>query len=128
MAFFSSFIASAAAIHICQAIVGVHSQTLAPSRAALAGDLLRQAIGRVKGAASWIATASSLDTSRLATLRAGRDNDRVAALLPQIRDTAAGPDNLLYPMREALRAKATVGEVSDALRDVWGQYVPADAF
>ncbi|MCP9796956.1 hypothetical protein KBY81_05090 [Cyanobium sp. Lug-B] len=41
----------------------------APSRAALAGDLLRQAIGRVKGAASWIATASSLDTSRLATLR-----------------------------------------------------------
>ncbi|MEA5441581.1 hypothetical protein [Cyanobium gracile] len=42
---------------------------LAPSRAALAADLLRQAIGRVKGAASWIATASSLDTSRLATLR-----------------------------------------------------------
>lgn len=41
----------------------------APSRAALAGDLLRQAIGRVKGAASWVATASSLDTSRLATLR-----------------------------------------------------------
>jgi hypothetical protein len=41
----------------------------APSRAALAGDLLRQAIERVKGAASWIATASSLDTARLATLR-----------------------------------------------------------
>ncbi len=41
----------------------------APGRAALSGDLLRQAIGRVKGAASWIATASSLDTPRLATLR-----------------------------------------------------------
>jgi hypothetical protein len=41
----------------------------APGRAALAGDLLRQAIARVKGAASWIATASSLDTPRLATLR-----------------------------------------------------------
>ncbi|WP_371734101.1 hypothetical protein [Synechococcus sp. CCY 9618] len=41
----------------------------APGRAALGGDLLRQAIGRVKGAASWIATASSLDTPRLATLR-----------------------------------------------------------
>jgi len=27
-----------------------------------------------------------------------------------------------------LRAKATVGEVSNALRDVWGQYVPRDAF
>jgi methylmalonyl-CoA mutase N-terminal domain/subunit len=31
-------------------------------------------------------------------------------------------------MRDALRAKATVGEVSDALRDVWGQYTPRDAF
>ena len=36
-----------------------------------------------------------------------------------------GSENLLYPMRDALRAKATVGEVSDALRDVWGQYMPA---
>jgi methylmalonyl-CoA mutase N-terminal domain/subunit len=31
-------------------------------------------------------------------------------------------------MKEALRAHATVGEVSDALRDVWGQYQPADRF
>jgi methylmalonyl-CoA mutase, N-terminal domain len=66
--------------------------------------------------------------ARLAALRAGRDNERVAALLQAIRDTAAGSDNLLYPMRDALRAKATVGEVSDALRDVWGQYTPRDAF
>jgi hypothetical protein len=27
-----------------------------------------------------------------------------------------------------LQARATVGEVSDALRDVWGQYIPRDAF
>ena len=33
--------------------------------------------------------------ARLATLRAGRDNERVATLLQQIRDTAAGPDNPL---------------------------------
>ena len=33
-------------------------------------------------------------------------------------------ENLLYPLREALRARATVGEVCDALRDVWGT-VPA---
>ena len=66
--------------------------------------------------------------ARLAALRAGRDNEKVAALLQAIRDTAAGTDNLLYPMRDALRAKATVGEVSDALRDVWGQYTPRDAF
>ena len=67
-------------------------------------------------------------TARLAALRAGRDNDEVARRLQEIREAAAGTDNLLYPMREALRARATVGEVSDALRDVWGQYIPADAF
>lgn len=65
---------------------------------------------------------------RLATLKAERNNDDVQRLLQQIRDTAAGDGNLLYPMREALLAKATVGEVSDALRDVWGMYQPKDAF
>ena len=35
---------------------------------------------------------------------------------------------MLYPMHDALRARATVGEVCNALRDVWGIYVPADAF
>ena len=52
----------------------------------------------------------------------------MARLLQSIRDTAAGDGNLLYPMREALKARATVGEVSDALRDVWGTYQPTDAF
>ena len=66
--------------------------------------------------------------ARLATLRAERDNDEVQRLLEQVRDTARGSDNLLYPMKEALQARATVGEVSDALRDVWGQYVPRDSF
>ena len=41
---------------------------------------------------------------------------------------SAGNANLLYPLREALRARATVGEVCDALRDVWGVYVPPDAY
>jgi methylmalonyl-CoA mutase N-terminal domain/subunit len=31
-------------------------------------------------------------------------------------------------MKEALRARATVGEISNALRDVWGLYSPPDAF
>ena len=66
--------------------------------------------------------------ARLAKLKADRDNDDVQRLLQQIRDTASGDGNLLYPMRDALKAKATVGEVSDALRDVWGQYQPKDAF
>jgi methylmalonyl-CoA mutase N-terminal domain/subunit len=65
---------------------------------------------------------------RLAKLKAERNNDDVQRLLQQIRDTADGDGNLLYPMRDALKAKATVGEVSDALRDVWGMYQPKDAF
>ena len=66
--------------------------------------------------------------ARLETLRAERNNDDVTRHLQAIRDAAAGDGNLLYPMREALKAKATVGEVSDALRDVWGTYQPKDAF
>jgi len=65
---------------------------------------------------------------RLETLRASRGNTEVARLLQVIRDAAAGESNLLYPMKDALRARATVGEVSDALRDVWGTYTPADVF
>jgi methylmalonyl-CoA mutase N-terminal domain/subunit len=64
----------------------------------------------------------------LARLRSERDNDEVQRHLQRIREAAAGSDNLLYPMKDALRARATVGEVSDALRDVWGQYIPTDAF
>ena len=66
--------------------------------------------------------------ARLARVRAERDQVAVDSALERIRVAAAGTDNLLYPMRDALRARATVGEVSDALRDVWGVYTPTDAF
>ena len=65
---------------------------------------------------------------RLARVRAERDQSAVDDALARVRAAAAGTDNLLYPMRDALRARATVGEVSDALRDVWGVYTPTDAF
>ena len=65
---------------------------------------------------------------RLATLRAERDNAAVQACLARLREAAAGTDNVLWPMREALRERATVGEVCDALRQVWGSYQPSDAF
>ena len=61
-------------------------------------------------------------------MRAERGQAAVDAALARVREAAAGTDNLLYPMRDALRARATVGEVSDALRDVWGVYTPTDAF
>ena len=50
------------------------------------------------------------------------------AALADLRDAARGRDNLLVPMREALRHLATVGEVCDALREEFGTYRPADIF
>jgi methylmalonyl-CoA mutase N-terminal domain/subunit len=65
---------------------------------------------------------------RLARLRAERDNDAVQRHLAALRRAAEGSDNVLYPMKEALRARATVGEVCNALREIWGAYSPPDAF
>jgi methylmalonyl-CoA mutase N-terminal domain/subunit len=63
---------------------------------------------------------------RLARLRAGRDRGEWLRRIDDLRKAAAGPDNVLVPLREALRARATVGEVCAALREVWGIYHPAD--
>ncbi|MER6200222.1 methylmalonyl-CoA mutase family protein [Streptomyces sp. NPDC001586] len=63
----------------------------------------------------------------LARLRAERDAAAVTAALGALREAAAGTENVLYPMKEALRARATVGEVCGALREVWGTYEPTDS-
>jgi methylmalonyl-CoA mutase, N-terminal domain len=65
---------------------------------------------------------------RLARLRARRDAGEVRRRVDEVRRAAGGTDNLLYPLREALAARATIGEVCDALRDVWGVYQPADVY
>ena len=65
---------------------------------------------------------------RLAKLRSERDQAEVDKHLEALIEAAKGDDNVLYPMKEALRARATVGEVCNALREVWGLYVPPDAF
>lgn len=66
--------------------------------------------------------------ARLAKLRAERDQGAVDGALSRLKKAAEGTDNVLYPMKDALRARATVGEVCDALRGVWGAYEPSDAF
>jgi methylmalonyl-CoA mutase N-terminal domain/subunit len=65
---------------------------------------------------------------RLEKLRAGRDNAAVTKGLDALRRAAEGTDNVLRPMRDALAARATGGEVSKALREVWGMYVPREQF
>ncbi|MFG3055608.1 methylmalonyl-CoA mutase [Kitasatospora sp. NPDC048239] len=67
-------------------------------------------------------------TGRLARLRAERDSSAVDRTLGALRTAAEGSDNVLYPMKEALAARATVGEVCDALRAVWGTYTPVERF
>ncbi|MCM2389329.1 acyl-CoA mutase large subunit family protein [Streptomyces albipurpureus] len=65
---------------------------------------------------------------RLARLREERDGRAVTAALDALRQTAGGTENVLPPMKEALRSRATVGEVCNALREVWGDYEPTDVF
>jgi methylmalonyl-CoA mutase N-terminal domain/subunit len=61
---------------------------------------------------------------RLRELRRSRDGGAVERALQEVEEAARGSDNLLYPMRQALKARATLGEVSDALRRVFGEYRP----
>lgn len=65
---------------------------------------------------------------RLEKLRAMREEARVIRALDDLKRAAESGDNMLYPMKEALAAMATGGEVSKALRAVWGMYTPHDAF
>ncbi|HZP90749.1 MAG TPA: methylmalonyl-CoA mutase family protein [Actinomycetota bacterium] len=61
---------------------------------------------------------------RLRDLRGRRDPAAVSAALAEVERAARGTDNLLPPMKRALRARATLGEVSDALRNVFGEHRP----
>jgi methylmalonyl-CoA mutase N-terminal domain/subunit len=61
---------------------------------------------------------------RTKKVRAERDQGEVDAALKSLEEAARGTDNLLHPMREALAAYATLGEVSDVLRGVFGEYEP----
>jgi methylmalonyl-CoA mutase, N-terminal domain len=59
---------------------------------------------------------------RTARVRAERSAQAAEAALATVRDVAGGDGNLLVPMREALRAHCTVGEICNALRDEFGMY------
>jgi methylmalonyl-CoA mutase N-terminal domain/subunit len=66
--------------------------------------------------------AGDTQLAKLEKLRRTRDGDRVARALDSMRDTAASDGNLMPPILDAVRAYATVGEMCDVLRDVWGEY------
>jgi len=67
-------------------------------------------------------------TASVQRLKQTRDNARVQKSLEDLRQAARGTDNLMYPMLECARAYATLGEMCDALRDVWGEYQEPPTF
>jgi methylmalonyl-CoA mutase N-terminal domain/subunit len=67
-------------------------------------------------------TTAARQLARLEELRTTRDNDAVRRSLDALREAARGSANTMYPLLDCVRAYATVGEMCDALRDVWGEY------
>jgi methylmalonyl-CoA mutase, N-terminal domain len=59
---------------------------------------------------------------RTAKVRAERDAAAAAGALDRVRDAARGTENMLFPMRDALRARCTIGEICGVLRSEWGEH------
>jgi methylmalonyl-CoA mutase, N-terminal domain len=68
-------------------------------------------------------TAGARQAGALSRLRKGRDAPRLRATLDALQQAAESGRNTMPPMLDAVRAGATVGEMCDALRAVWGEYV-----
>jgi methylmalonyl-CoA mutase N-terminal domain/subunit len=62
---------------------------------------------------------------RLKQFKADRDQDEVQARLEDLRQVAQGAGNLLEPIRAALKARATIGEVCGVMREEFGEYKEA---
>jgi methylmalonyl-CoA mutase N-terminal domain/subunit len=60
---------------------------------------------------------------KLSAFKAKRDKDSVALHLEKIKEYSRTDNNMLPIFVEAVKAGLTVGEISDALREVWGEYV-----
>jgi len=62
---------------------------------------------------------------KIEMLRTRRDNGKVESLLDDLREAARGSDNLMPFILKAVKAYATLGEIANALRDVFGEYTEA---
>ncbi len=66
--------------------------------------------------------AAEKQAARLAAVKARRNQDQVESALRHLQEAARGTDNTMYPLLDCVRSYATVGEMCDALREVWGEY------
>jgi methylmalonyl-CoA mutase, N-terminal domain len=60
--------------------------------------------------------------SKLKELKAARDNERIPRHLARLKEAAESKENLMAPILDAVKAYATLGEICDALREVFGEY------
>ena len=65
---------------------------------------------------------------KLSRIKTSRDNERVAKVLASLKEAAKGTDNLMPYVRDAVRSYATIGEICDALRVVFGEYKESVVF
>jgi methylmalonyl-CoA mutase N-terminal domain/subunit len=73
-------------------------------------------------------TVAEQQNASVDALKRGRDNARVQGALQDLKETARGTGNLMPPIIEASRAYATLGEMCDALREVFGEYEEPPVF
>lgn len=107
----------------------IEAASYAYQRRVEAGEQIVVGVNRFEsGAASGIPTFTvdpsleSAQVARLRELRGGRDGARVEAALAALETAAQGSDNLMPAILAAAEAQATVGEMSDRLRRVFGEY------
>ena len=110
----------------------IHESAYRIQRQVEDGDRAMVGVNRYAEADEEVVEIQAIDESeveaqkeRVRKLRAERDQGAVEAALERVTETARGTGNLLDPMKEALRSRATLGEVSDALREVFGVYHPS---
>ena len=73
-------------------------------------------------------TVAEEQTARVGALKASRNGGRVRTALEGLKDAARGKDNVMPPILEASAAYATLGEMCDALREVFGEYEEPPVF
>jgi methylmalonyl-CoA mutase N-terminal domain/subunit len=67
---------------------------------------------------------AAAQSAALARLRAARDGARLRGALDDLRETAGRTENLLPPILSAIKARATLGEIADIFREIFGEYRP----
>jgi methylmalonyl-CoA mutase N-terminal domain/subunit len=72
--------------------------------------------------------AHAAQLAKLERTRAQRDGGTARTALRRVAEAARGRDNLMYPIMEAVKAYATLGEIAQAMRDVFGEHKEAVKF